>query len=146
MKKLTITVSKTTADTLNKIALETKIPVGAVVDRLVVNAAPDDPLIAFTLALQQYFICISGLDDTCVTDVFGNMCALFLSSIPPEELDYFISELKSTDFWDEDEPAPVPWHATEYQLNELRLAVNEAFHHMRNVDTWRILYDFIYRK
>ena len=58
MKTLKITVSNTTADTLNKVALETKISVGAVVDRLVVNAAPDDPLIAFTLALQHYFISI----------------------------------------------------------------------------------------
>ena len=144
METLTITVSKATADTLNKVAKEAQIPIGTVVDRLVVNAAPDDPLIAFTLALQQYFISISGLDDTCVTDVFGNMCALFLSSVPPEELDYFISELKSTDIWDE--PAPALWHATEYQLNELRLAVNEAIQHMREVDTWRILFDFIYRE
>lgn len=142
METLKITVSKTTADTLNKVANEAKIPIGAVVDRLVVNAAPEDPLIAFTLAMEQYLISISRLNKQSVTDVFGSMCAVFLGSIPPEELDYFISDIKSMDIWDY--PASTIQAVTEDQINELRLVIAETLQYMRDTDTWKILSDFIH--
>ena len=48
MKKLTITVSDQTANELKRITKEYRIPIGEIVDRLALSAAPTDPPICFS--------------------------------------------------------------------------------------------------
>ncbi|MBD5160974.1 MAG: hypothetical protein HDT14_02960 [Oscillibacter sp.] len=94
MEKLTITVATKTADALRKTAEEAHIPIGEVVDRYVLNVAPDNPDNAFILAMEHYLICVSRLSKKGSAQVFGDMCGVFLSAIPPEELDDIVSRLK----------------------------------------------------
>ena len=63
MEELKITVSTETADTLHKVAEETKLPIGDIVDRMMLTVVPDDPDIAWTLALEQYLICTARLSE-----------------------------------------------------------------------------------
>ena len=69
MKKLTITVSDQTANELKRITKEYHIPIGEVVDRLALSAAPTDPQYAFLGAIEQIIISVSGLNEEGVTKV-----------------------------------------------------------------------------
>ncbi|MBD5168762.1 MAG: hypothetical protein HDT20_01335 [Oscillibacter sp.] len=112
MEKLEITVTKMTADALHKVADVSGIPLGEVVDRYAVNVAPDDPDNAFILLLEHYLICISRLSKEDSARVFGDICGLFLGSIPPEDLDDMVANIKSTRNWED--PAVQPLTAEEH--------------------------------
>lgn len=94
MEELKIKVTKMTADALRKAAGEAHIPIGEVVDRYALHVAPDNPNNAFILAMEHYLICVSRLSKKDSAQVFGDMCGIFLGSIPPEELDDFVAGIK----------------------------------------------------
>ena len=112
MEELKIKVTKMTADALRKVAKEAYIPIGEVVDRCMLNVAPDDPNNAFILLMEHYLICVSRLSKKDSAQVFGDICGLFLGSIPPEELDDMIANIKSTRNWED--PAVQPITAEEH--------------------------------
>lgn len=118
MEELTITVTAKTADALRKVAEEAHIPIGEVVDRYVLNAAPDHPDNAFILAMEHYLICVSRLSKKDSAQVFGDMCGIFLGSIPPEELDDIVSGIKGN--WEAAAAEPV----TEEERDAFRKAVD----------------------
>lgn len=140
MKGLKITVAKPTADMLHKAANEAGIPIGEVVDRLVLNVAPNDPDSAFIIALEQYLICVSRLSKKDSAKVFGNMCGIFLGSIPSEELDDIVSSIKSTRNWENPAQEPI----TETEMAELRNAINSLLHSKGNEHSRQILYTFLH--
>ena len=94
MKKLTITVSDQTANELNRITKEYRIPIGEIVDRLALSAAPTDPQYAFLGAIEQIIISVSGLNEEGVTKVLGDLAATFFFMLSQEELDEIVSDLK----------------------------------------------------
>ena len=112
MEELKIKVTKMTADALCKVAKEAHIPIGEVVDRYALNVAPDDPNNAFILLMEHYLICVSRLSKEDSARVFGDVCGLFLGSIPPEELDDMVASIKSTRNWEH--PAIEPLTAEEH--------------------------------
>ena len=112
MEELKITVNKMTADALHKVADAADIPIGEVVDRYMLNVAPDDPDNAFILLIEHYLICVSRLSNEDSARVFGDICGLFLGSIPPEELDDMVASIKSTRNWEH--PAIEPLTAEEH--------------------------------
>ena len=95
MEKLTIEVTKMTADALRKVAGELQVPIGEVVDRYALRVAPDNPDNAFILAMEHYLVCVSRLSKEDSAQVYGDMCGVFLGSIPTEELDKMVSDLRS---------------------------------------------------
>ena len=112
MEKLTIKVSKMTADTLRKTAEEMQIPIGTVVELYAQKAAPDDPQNAFLLILENYIVGVSRLSKKDAAQVFGELCGILLGSIRPEELDEMVASIKSTHNWED--PAIEP-HTEEEQ-------------------------------
>ena len=94
MKKLTITVSDQTANELKRITKEYRIPIGEIVDRLALSAAPTDPQYAFLGAIEQIIISVSGLNEEGVTKVLGDLAATFFFMLSEEELDEIVSDLK----------------------------------------------------
>lgn len=119
MEKLNITVTDMTANALRKVAEEAHIPIGEVVDRYALNVAPDNPDNAFLLILEHYFVCVSRLTPKDSARVFGDICGIFLGSIPPEELDDFVSSIKSTRNWEKSAEDPV----TEEEWDAFRKAI-----------------------
>ena len=107
MEKLNITVTKMTADALRKAAEDAHIPVGEVVDRYALNVAPDNPNNAFILIIEHYLVCVSRLSKEDCARVFGDMCGIFLGSIPPEELDEMVASIKSKRNWENPAIEPV---------------------------------------
>ena len=120
MEELNIKVAKMTADALRKAAEVANIPIGEVIDRCVLNVAPDNPDNAFILAMEHYLICVSRLSEKDSAQVFGDMCGIFLSSIPPEELDELASSIKSKR--DRGDPASEPM--TEEERAAFRRSVD----------------------
>lgn len=94
MKRLTITVSDQTANELKRITKEYHIPIGEVVDRLALSAAPTDPQYAFLGAIEQIIISVSGLSEEDVAKVYGDLAATFFVILSQEELDQIVSDLK----------------------------------------------------
>ena len=94
MEELDITVKKMTADALRKATA--RISAGEAADRYTPNAAREDPCGAFILAIEHYFTCVSGLSEEDCALVLGDICSLFLGSVPREELDNFVAALKRT--------------------------------------------------
>ena len=121
MEELKIEVTKKTADALRKVAGEAHISIGEVVDRYALNTAPDDPDSAFLLAMEQYLICVSRLSKKDSAQVFGDVCGIFLGSIPPEELDGIVSDIKSRR--NREDPAIEP--VTEEEQAAYRKAIDE---------------------
>ena len=120
MEELKIEVTKKTADVLRKAAEEAHISIGEVVDRYALNAAPDDPDSAFLLAMEHYLICVSRLSKEGSAQVFGDVCGTFLGSIPPEELDDMVADIKSLRNWEH--PAIEPM--TEEERVALRKTID----------------------
>ena len=94
MKTLKITVSDQTANELKRITKEYHIPIGEVVDRLALSAAPTDPQYAFLGAIEQIIISVSGLNEEGGTKVLGDLAATFFFMLSQEELDEIVSDLK----------------------------------------------------
>lgn len=139
MEELKITVSTVTADALHKVAEETKLPIGEVVDRMMLTVAPDDPDIAWTIALEQYLICTSRLSEEGSAKAFGNMCGLFLSSMPPEELDDIVSRVKSNQILEDYTPELL----TEEERDEFRKALTKILYSTRNTPVRKKVYAFL---
>lgn len=95
MEELTINVANSTAEVLRKVATDANISIGEVVDRAVLVVAPDNPVSAFIIALEQYLVCVSRLNKEDAASVFGNMCGIFLGSLPLDELDDIVSNIKN---------------------------------------------------
>ena len=107
MENLNIAVTEMTANALRKVAEEAHISIGEVVDRYALNVAPDNPDNAFLLIMEHYLICVSRLSKKDSAQVFGNICGVFLGSIPPEELDDIVSSIKSTRNWENPAIEPI---------------------------------------
>lgn len=139
MEELKITVSTVTADALHKVAGETKLSIGEIVDRMVLTIAPDDPDIAWTLALEQYLICTARLSEEGSAKAFGNMCGLFLGSMPPEDLDDMISRVKSNQILEDYTPESI----TEEDRDEFRKALTKILFSTRNTPVRKKVYAFL---
>ena len=121
MEELKIKVTKETADALRKVAEAAHIPIGEVVDRHTLDVAPDDPDVAFLLILEQYLVCVSRLSKEGSAKVFGDVCGTFLGSIPPEELDEMVAEIKSLRNWEDPSIEP----DTEEEQAEFKKAMDK---------------------
>lgn len=139
MEELKINVSTATADALHKVAEETKLPIGEIVDRTMLTVAPDDPDIAWIIALEQYLICVSRLSEKGSAKVFGNMCGLFLGSMSPEELDDVVSRVKSNQILEDHTPGSI----TEEDRDEFRKALTKMLYSTRNTDVRKKVYAFL---
>lgn len=143
MEELKITVSKATADVLRNMEKETGLSIGKIVDRtterMMSTVAPDDPDRAWAAALDQYLICVSKLSEADSAKVFGNMCGLFLSSIPPEEFDDIISRVKSNQILEDHTPELI----TEKDRDEFRRALTKILFSTRNTPVRKKVYAFL---
>ena len=126
MEKLEIEVTSKTAEVLRKVAKEAYIPIGEVVDRYALNVAPYDPKQAVLLILEHYLICVSRLSQKDSDQVFGEICGVFLGTIPPEELDEVVSRIKSTRNWEHP--------AVEPPTEEERMAFRKTIDSMTQSD------------
>lgn len=139
MEELKINVSTVTADALHKAAEEAKLSIGEIVDRMVLTVAPDDPDIAWTLALEQYLICTARLSEEGSAKAFGNMCGLFLGSMPPEEFDNIVSRVKSNQILEDYTPESI----TEEERDEFRKALTKILYSTRNAPVRKKVYAFL---
>ena len=139
MEELKITVSKATADVLHDMEKQTGLPIGEFVDRMILTVAPDDPDIAWTIALEQYLICISRLSKEGSAKAFGNMCGLFLGSMPPEELDDIVARVKTNQILEDHTPELI----TEEEHDELRKALTKILYSTRNAPVRKKVYAFL---
>ena len=140
MEKLEITVTKMTADALRKVADMSGIPIGEVVDRYALNVAPDNPDNAFILLMEHYLICISRLSKEDSARVFGDVCGLFLGSIPPEELDDMVASIKSTRNWEH----PAAEQMTEKEREELKRSVDNMVQSMKEEYLRSVFYSLLH--
>ena len=140
MEELNIKVTKMTADALRKSAEQASIEVGEVVDRYVLNVAPDDPDKAFILAMEHYLICVSRLSEEGSAQVFGKVCGLFLGSIPPEDLDEMVASVKSTRNWEDPASEPV----TEEERAAYRKEVQDMVQAGQSEHVRTILYSLLH--
>ena len=139
MEELTITVAQPTADILHKVSEESGTPIGELVDRLALAAAPYNPDIAFLNILEQYLICVSRLNKEDCAKVFGDICGIFLGCIPPEDIDEMVLRVKS--MYGRMRPAPEPM--TEEELAELRKSANQIFRAEGDENAWKIFSAFL---
>ena len=139
MEELKITVATPTANALHQVAEEAGLPIGEIVDRMMLTVASDDPDIAWTIALEQYLICTSRLSEEGSAKVFGNMCGLFLGSMPPEDLDDIISRVKSNQLLADHTPGPI----TKEERDEFRKALTKILFSTRNAAVRKKVYAFL---
>ena len=137
METIVIEVADPTMDVLRKTAKEAGISIGEVVDRLILDVAPDNPDSALIVALEQYLISVSRLSKEDSTKVFGSMCGIFLGSIPPEEIDEMVSSIKKTRNWEQDP-------ATAEELAALRAVINTTIHSKGDKNAWKVLSAFLH--
>ncbi|MBD5154489.1 MAG: hypothetical protein HDT15_05270 [Oscillibacter sp.] len=140
MEKLEITVTKMTADALRKVADMSGIPIGEVVDRYALNVAPDTPDNAFILLMEHYLICISRLSKKDSAQVFGDICGLFLGSIPPEDLDDMVASIKRTRNWEH----PAAEQMTEKEREELKRSVDNMVQSMKEEYLRSVFYSLLH--
>ena len=140
MEKLEITVTKMTADALRKAADTAGIPIGEVVDRYALNVAPDNPDNAFILLMEHYLVCVSRLSKKDSAQVFGDICGLFLGSIPPEELDDMVAGIKSTRNWEH--PAIEPM--TEEERAAFRKSVDDMVQSLKGESLRTVFYSLLH--
>ena len=140
MEKLEITVTKMTADALRKAADTAGIPIGEVVDRYALNVAPDNPDNAFILLMEHYLVCVSRLSKKDSAQVFGDICGLFLGSIPPEELDDMVAGIKSTRNWEH--PAIEPM--TEEERAAFRKSVDDMVQSLKGEYLRTVFYSLLH--
>ena len=141
MEKLTIKVSKMTADTLRKTAEEMQIPIGTVVELYAQKAAPDDPQNAFLLILENYIVGVSRLSKKDAAQVFGEVCGILLGSIRPEELDEMVASIKSTHNWED--PAIEPH--TEEEQAAFRKSVDEMVQAAKDEYVRNVFYSLFHK-
>ena len=137
MEELNITVTKMTADALRKAAEEAHTSIGEMVDRCVLNVAPDHPDNAFILILEYYLVCVSRLSKEDCARVFGDMCGVFLGSIPPEELDEMVADIKNRRNWENPAIEPV--------TEEERAAFRKSIDAMTESDKSEYLREIFYK-
>lgn len=137
---MTITVTTKTADAVRKAAEEAHIPIGEVVDRCVLDVAPDDPDSAFILALEHYLICVSRLSKKDSAQVFGDICGIFLGSIPPEELGEMVAGIKSKRNWENPAIEPV----TEEEHDAFRKAIEDLAQSAKSEYLRAVLYSLLH--
>lgn len=94
LEKIEMTVMKDTANGLRKIAKDAGITIGEVVDRLVVQMTPTDPIVAETLLTQELMIIMSKLSQEDSQKVNANFAEAILLSCSPESLDELVAEVR----------------------------------------------------
>ena len=136
MEELNIKVTKMTADALRKVSEEAHLSIGEVVDRYALNVAPYDPKQAVLLIVEHYLICVSRLSQKGSDQVFGEICGVFLGTIPPEELDEVVSRIKSTRNWEHP--------AVEPPTEEERMAFRKTIDSMTQSDKAEYMREVLY--
>lgn len=93
-KTLIMTVRSETAASLKKVAKASKLSIGEVVDRLMLNMSPHDSDLADMVSSQEIQLVMTQLSDKdCLEPYVALTCSL-LAACPPEVLDEMVSMAK----------------------------------------------------